>query len=254
MLSILHLDCGLLETAHGRACCHCLALVEAGRVALVDAGIGLLDCRRPDDRLGRELIDAAGFRFDESRTAIRRLEERGFLPDQVEDVVLTHADPDHTGGLADFPHATVHVSSEERAALAAGEARYQASHFDHAPRWMEHAPTGDSWQGLPARRVTVCGGAQVFLVELFGHTAGHCGVAIPQGNDWLLHAGDAYYLRAELDDPAHPVGELAAIRAHDNTRRLASLDALRRLRADLGPSLRMTGYHDVAEWGLFGGS
>jgi len=28
----------------------------------------------------------------------------------VTDVVLTHADPDHVGGLADLPHARVHLS------------------------------------------------------------------------------------------------------------------------------------------------
>ena len=34
------------------------------------------------------------------------------------DIVLTHGDPDHAGGLADFPTAAVHLSAEEHAAVA----------------------------------------------------------------------------------------------------------------------------------------
>jgi glyoxylase-like metal-dependent hydrolase (beta-lactamase superfamily II) len=31
-----------------------------------------------------------------------------------------------------------------------------------------------------------------------GHTLGHCGVAVRDGDRWLLHAGDAYFHHAEL--------------------------------------------------------
>jgi glyoxylase-like metal-dependent hydrolase (beta-lactamase superfamily II) len=36
------------------------------------------------------------------------------------------------------------------------------------------------------------------LVPLFGHTRGHSGVAVRKGDRWLLHAGDAYFHRREL--------------------------------------------------------
>lgn len=153
MTTIHHLDCGLLETGLGRACCHCLGVMADDRVVLVDTGIGLLDCADPSGRLGQELIDAAGFRFDEARTAVRQLEAIGIDRSRVTDVILTHADPDHTGGLADFPHARVHVSSEVLAAVSAGEARYRHSHFEHNPTWIEHAASGDEWYGLPVRQV-----------------------------------------------------------------------------------------------------
>jgi hypothetical protein len=31
----------------------------------------------------------------------------------------------------------------------------------------------------------------MWLVPLFGHTRGHCGVAIRNGSGWLFHVGDA---------------------------------------------------------------
>jgi glyoxylase-like metal-dependent hydrolase (beta-lactamase superfamily II) len=228
-----------------------LAIEHGGCVALVDTGIGLEDCRRPEERIGRDLIDNVGFRFDESRTAVRQLGARGVSVDRITDVVLTHADPDHAGGLADVPGASVHISAEELAAVHAGDERYRMPQFAHGPRWVEHPSAKASWHGLPAREVTVCGDATVLMVELFGHTAGHCGVAIADSDGWLLHAGDAYYLRAELDDPDHPVGELARSRAVDEDAWRASLNAVRRLRRELGDTLRVTGYHDVEELGLF---
>jgi glyoxylase-like metal-dependent hydrolase (beta-lactamase superfamily II) len=40
---------------------------------------------------------------------------------------------------------------------------------------------------------------RMFLIPLFGHTSGHCGVAIEDGNDWVLQAGDAMPANAEYD-------------------------------------------------------
>jgi hypothetical protein len=63
----------------------------------------------------------------------------------------------------------------------------------------------------------------------------------------VLHVGDAYYLRAELSDPDHPVGRVAGARAVDDRRRLESLERLRRLARDHGDVIRLLGYHDVQE-------
>jgi glyoxylase-like metal-dependent hydrolase (beta-lactamase superfamily II) len=52
----------------------------------------------------------AGFLFHEEDTTVRQVEKLGFRTKDVTHVVLTHCDPDHAGGLADFPHADVHVA------------------------------------------------------------------------------------------------------------------------------------------------
>jgi glyoxylase-like metal-dependent hydrolase (beta-lactamase superfamily II) len=199
--TIHHLNCGLLHAPpNPQAACHCLLLESDGRLALVDAGIGTLDVADPDGRVGRFIIDVGGFQFHEHLTAVRQLERLGFRPADVTDIVLTHGDPDHAGGLSDFPVATVHMSAEEYAVLDGGNPRYRAAQFAHGPRWQVHPPAADRWYGFEARPVPIGSGSEVLLVPLFGHTLGHCGVAVRQGNRWLLHVGDAYFLRAELGE------------------------------------------------------
>jgi glyoxylase-like metal-dependent hydrolase (beta-lactamase superfamily II) len=87
--------------------------------------------------------------------------------------------------------------------------------------------------------------SEVLLIPLFGHTLGHCGVAVRRGNRWLLHAGDAYYLRVELATDDHPVSHVASQRADDDAQRRASLEHLRRLVCDHGDEVDVIGYHDL---------
>ena len=68
-----------------------------------------------------------------------------------------------------------------------------------------------------------------------------------QGDRWLLHVGDAYYLRAELLEDNHPVSALATQRADNNEWRQASLSELRRLMKDHSDEVEMTSYHDITE-------
>ncbi len=248
MVTIHHINCGtLLVPGYPTVVCHCLLLEDEGRLALVDTGIGLLDVRNPVERLGQQLIDMAGFQFNEADTAVRRIESLGFRPEQVSDIVLTHCDPDHAGGLADFPHATVHVSEEELAHTRTGHWRYVGLQFEHAPRWRTYGPSQRDWFGLEARPVTWGYSSEILLIPLFGHTLGHCGVAVQQGSRWLLHVGDAYYLRAELTDDHHPVSAIATQRADDDTLRRSSLGELRRLFRDHSQDIDLVGYHDISE-------
>lgn len=251
MPTVRHLNCGTLHAPpNPAAACHCLLLEDRGRLVLVDTGIGLLDVADPPGRIGQPLIDIAGFQFHEDQTAARQVEMLGYRTADVTDIILTHADPDHTGGLADFPNATVHVSVEEHARLGSGHWRYLPAHFAHGPRWQTHAASEQCWFGLEARPLDLGIDADLRLIPLFGHTLGHCGVAVGVGGRWLLHAGDAYYLRPELVTDDHPVSALAAARADDNDRRVASLAELRRLARDHGAEVALFGYHDFDEFPL----
>lgn len=214
---------------------------------LVDPGIGLLDVQHPDARLGRALIEGVGLKLLEHETAGRRLELLGRDANSVTDIVLTHADPDHAGALADFPSARVHMSAEQHAALQQGRPRYLPSSFAHGPRWVLHGVSSQRWFGLEARPLPLGLSAEVLLIPLFGHTPGHCGVAIQQDGHWLLHAGDAYYLRPEVHTDDHPVSQLSARNAEDDTQRRASLSQLRRLARDHADEVRFFSYHDPDE-------
>lgn len=248
MTTIHHINCGtLLVPSYPTVVCHCLLLQDGERLALIDTGIGLRDIRNPIERLGQPLIDLAGFQFNESDTAVRRIEAAGLSPGDVGHIVLTHGDPDHAGGLADFPNAHVHVSEEEQARIAGGHWRYVPSQFDHGPSWKTYGPSARKWFGLTARPVEIGFSSEVLLIPLFGHTLGHCGVAVQQEGKWLLHVGDAYYLRVELTTDDHPVSLLAAQRADDDAQRRASLEQLRRLVRAHSDEVDVIGYHDLSE-------
>ncbi len=232
-MKIHHLNCGILQAPGGPpAACHCL-LVECGqRVVLIDTGVGARE------RVPAQAVEAAGFQFHENLRAVHQVP-------QLSDIVLTHGDPDHAGGLADFPQVPVHLAQEELAALQAGDPRYAADQFCHQPHWRPHGGSRQRWFGLEARRLFP--DAPLYLIALFGHTPGHCGVAVELGERWLLHVGDAYYLRAELDEEHHPVDLLASRNAVDDALRRHSLAQLRRLAA-CHPEVEMVGTHDFSEF------
>jgi hypothetical protein len=72
-------------------------------------------------------------------------------------------------------------------------------------------------------------------------------VAVRQGDRWVLHVGDAYYLRVELTTDDHPVSMLTAQRADDNNQRKASLEHVRRLARNHRDEIDLFSYHDPTE-------
>jgi len=180
-------------------------------------------------------------------TAKAQLAACGIDAAAVTDIILTHCDQDHVGGLADFPAATVHVGSEELANMQTGNPRYSPAQFDHSPRWKTYGENNADFFGLPARSVKTALDAEIRLVPLFGHTLGHCGVAVFHDDQWTFHIGDAYYLRAELENPEHPVDELATIAADDDPLRRDTLQIIRHMVANAELPITFCGYHDSTE-------
>jgi len=69
-----------IESPLGSAIGHCLLLEENQRLTLMDAGIGWAETLAPDEKLGQELIEITGFKFDEGLTAIKQIEKLGLHP------------------------------------------------------------------------------------------------------------------------------------------------------------------------------
>lgn len=241
-----------------RMVCHCLLIEGGGRLVLVDSGLGLAEVADPVGRAGRLLISLVAPRFDADECAVRQVERLGFQRDDVTDIVLTHLDFDHAGGIADFPRARVHVHGEELdAALARGtfmeRERYKPAQWAHGPAWVRHATGGDRWMGFESVRAIGDGDVEVAIVPLRGHTRGHGGVAVRDGDAWLLHAGDGYFHRDEMAaTPWCPPGFKAfqSIIAVDDAARRRNQSRLRELAASRA-DVRVFCAHDAAEFDRF---
>lgn len=251
MVQIFHLNCVQINSALvSNVIGHCLLLKENDKLMLIDTGIGLLDVQNPVGRIGQELIDIVGYRFDENQTALRQIERLGLDPKHVTDCIISHLDNDHIGGLSDFPNATVHIGLEEFENFNSGNPRYLKAPLMHKPTIKTYGTSNFNWFGFEARKVNVNIETEIYLVPVFGHTLGHCGVVLKSGSKWLFYVGDAYYLKAELTDFNHPVNELAKIRADDNSLRMATVDGLRNF-VNNHPDVEVWGYHDVEEFDFY---
>lgn len=262
-MSVHHLNCGTMRplgALGGRMTptalvAHCLLVERAAGLVLVDTGFGTADLADPA-RLGRPFRAAVRPTLDPAETARAQVLALGHAVEDVTDIVVTHLDLDHAGGLADFPRARVHVLDDElEAALhprLRERARYVAAQWSHGPRWERHGPTGESWHGFEAVGVLhPDAGEPVLLVPLHGHTRGHCGVAVPRpGGGWLLHAGDAYFSAGDLTTPVTTPPGLRAFQrlmAVDDEQRRANLERLRELVSTRSADVTVFSAHDPTE-------
>ncbi|GAA5049596.1 MBL fold metallo-hydrolase [Thermocatellispora tengchongensis] len=155
---------------------------SGGRTVLVDAGAGT------------SLGPGTGHLLDNLRAA-------GLVPEQVDDVLITHLHPDHAFGLvtadgdAAFPSATVHVAALEARhwlddAVAASAEGVQAQ----IHRWAAQALAPYRAGG---RLSTFAFGEQpvegMTAVDLHGHTPGHSGYLLDAEGEHLLLWGDTMH-------------------------------------------------------------
>jgi glyoxylase-like metal-dependent hydrolase (beta-lactamase superfamily II) len=215
-MHIHHLNCGCMCPLGGalfdgfskgltaRLVCHCLLIETNQGLVLVDTGFGLQDVQSHYARLSPFFVHFNNIQFDRKYTAIAQIEKLGFSANDVRHIVLTHLDFDHAGGLEDFPEATVHVMQSEIDAAQdrhgfVTNGRYRPKQWDDVKRWKFYGTGGESWFGFETVRDLEGLPPEILLIPLAGHTRGHAGVAIATSQGWLLHAGDAYFYRHEMD-------------------------------------------------------
>ncbi|GEP39899.1 MBL fold metallo-hydrolase [Nocardioides psychrotolerans] len=250
-----HLNCGTMTPlAAAPMVAHVLLVERDEGLLLVDTGFGSADLARPK-RLGQPFRAVVRPLLDPAETAAARITALGLDPVDVTDVVLTHLDLDHVGGIGDFPQARVHVHATElEAALHPSlkeKARYVAEQWAHDPTWVRHREGGDTWHGLDS--VTAVGD-DVVIVPLHGHSRGHSGVAVRRlDGHWLLHAGDSYFHTGEkLTPPScpRPLRVFQTVLAHADKARRANAERVRELHATHGgPGGTVTVFsaHDASE-------
>ncbi len=237
---------------------HVLLVEREDGLVLVDTGLGSADIEKPN-RLGRGYVFEFRPAFDVAETAIAQVHRLGFTAEDVTDIVLTHMDLDHVGGLVDFPRARVHVdatelfAAERRPSLVEKQ-RYIKAQWAHHVHWVRHGTGGDDWFGFTEVNAVH---DEVVLVPLRGHTRGHCGVAVrrPEGG-WLLHAGDSYFFEGEMDTPPryNRFSTLhQKVMAVDEEARMANQERLRQLRTK-DPDTTVFSAHDKTEFARLSGA
>jgi len=101
--TVHHLDCAPMNPVGGAPLvAHCLLVETGSSLVLVDTGLGTADVADPR-RLGTFFRRAMRPELAMAHTAYHQIRALGYDPRDVQDIVLTHLDLDHAGGLADFP-------------------------------------------------------------------------------------------------------------------------------------------------------
>jgi glyoxylase-like metal-dependent hydrolase (beta-lactamase superfamily II) len=231
---------------------HCLLVERPEGLVLVDSGFGTEDLANRK-RLGRPFLLGVRPALDIRETAQAQITALGFSPDDVTDVILTHLDVDHAGGIGDFRGAKIHVDAAEHAAALSPKTmlekrRYIQGQWAHDPQWTLHQAGGDDWFGFDGVKAI---GDDVVLIPLRGHTRGHSGVAVrrPDGG-WMLHAGDSYFWAGELETPPvfnyGLVGFQKLMAIYEDQRR-TNQERLRELRVS-EPDVTVFSAHDANEF------
>lgn len=268
MTTVHHLNCGTMcplcdrlmndqqgsWTQPGHLVCHCLLVETNHGLVLVDTGMGLEDIANPTRRFGR--AQPAIFRptFSVDEAAITQVRGLGFDPRDVQHIITTHLDPDHAGGLSDFPWAKVHVMQSELDQVIkptlTDRMRFSAAQFEHRPDWATHAEDGEDWFGFQRIRPVPGIDVDILMIPLIGHTRGHVGVAVQQGGRWLLHCGDAYYHASQVTEtPQMPAGLRMFERtiAANPKARARNLERLRQLALSQPDTVDLFCAHDPTE-------
>ncbi|ANZ36557.1 hypothetical protein BBK82_11265 [Lentzea guizhouensis] len=239
-MKVHHLNCGSMRPplVPGGIVAHCLLIETDDGLVLVDTGFGTHEVTDPAqtiDGLSRRLLRPL---LDINETAVSQVEKRGYAPGDVRHILLTHLDMDHAGGLRDFPNATVHVLDEELEAATNPRSTKDKMRFPKAQRegvtFQTHTATGEEWFGFEAVKNLPGLPEDVLIVPLIGHTRGHSGIAVRSTNGWLLHAGDAYFYRGEVETPPSNIFALKMTARQTETiraQRLSNVERLKELKA-----------------------
>ena len=186
--------CNARIPRHWQSGALCLLVETNAGLVLVDTGLGTQDyIHEPGILWAFKLVTLVPLHPEEA--AICQVTGLGYKPEDVRHIVLTHLHFDHAGGLPDFPWAKVHLHRREVEAIKPGKFRrwtdggYNRRVLDHRPDFVCYDGTGEKWYDFDAIRLPF--EPEMWLLPLFGHTSGHCGVAIKDVDGWLLHVGDA---------------------------------------------------------------
>jgi glyoxylase-like metal-dependent hydrolase (beta-lactamase superfamily II) len=246
-MTIHHLNCGSMRPylPRIRSLVYCLLVETNDGLLLVDTGFGTQDCVSPT-LLMRAFTALLRTPRDLEETALHQIQNLGYKQAELRHIVMTHMHIDHAGGLPDFPEATVHIHAKEHHAImhprGLMERFYVRAHWKHGPNWKIHGDAEpNSWFGFDSILIDPNLQPEIRLIPLHGHSRGHCGVAIRNGNGWLVHCGDATYPFYHFEE-SQPPDWLVQWLLGRNTPRL------KELHANHGDEITLVSSHDLVSY------
>ena len=135
---------------------------KEGRLILVDAGC----------------VTMPGFEMSNFIGPVKGREKLGINPEDITDVIITHAHHDHIECVRCFNNATIYIQRDE---YESGKSYFSEN--------MDIRLFDD--------RADVCPGVKV--IKIAGHSKGSCIVEITDGEDKYIVTGDECYLRECLE-------------------------------------------------------
>ena len=149
-------------------------VIDTGsEVILVDTG---MPAEVPEQVPDEKTMIYMGTRIQDYLDALKA---RGYTPDNVSKILVTHKHADHTGLLAAFPNATIFASPEEAQAQELALPNVTAVTYKDGP-----------YYNFPASEKIADG---VYFLPAKGHTTGNSIVIVEDGGLFYMLHGDVTY-------------------------------------------------------------
>ncbi len=169
---------------------------------------------------GRKILMdvGAGRLFPSTGKLLSSMAVEGIEPAAIDLVILTHAHPDHVGGMLlddgspAFPKASYVISKREWEYWHSDSERDRARaaqrwFFDFARDHLDPVRERTHLVELGQNEMVLFRGVGVWSAP--GHTPGHLVVELSSGEESLLYIGDAVILPMHLEEPSwHPVYDI----------------------------------------------
>ncbi|MET4783555.1 N-acyl homoserine lactonase family protein [Glaciihabitans sp. UYNi722] len=158
-------------------------LVYRDRVVLIDTGLSPLSVDGGPFSPYAFLDGRVSTVHSAENSLVTQLGRRGFVPRDVTDVIITHNHFEHTGGMALFPQATLHIGAADWATAQSSTGPFAAM---YTPLKMAQSSPRIEYE----RDRDLFDDGVVTVLALPGHTVGTLGVLVTLSGQSVAITGD----------------------------------------------------------------